>query len=281
MVILFRQVLLFLLSFSIFLSYAQAEENPNSTASNSVILSPDKSRNAYVAASGSQYFVITDNQFGEPYDAIDSVMFSADSKHVAYKAKKADNWIVVADNKEYNPYPDPEHITFSPDGKKIMIFYKGGKSWVISYDTGTLQNIKTVKNESDNKFSAGTYLVSGPYSGLGTGINVDYNFNPSFAFRFSYAAQAGVINNINWDGTMVGAGFYGQTLPLWIMRYYGGVGLASVSLKANNGGYTAAASAGGITYFMGLKFDFTKNLTLDLGLNGLAQGITGGLNYIF
>lgn len=128
---------------------------------------------------------------------------------------------------------------------------------------------------NDRNISVEGYIVSG--SGLGTGINVDYKFNSILAGRISYAAQAGTYAGVNWDGSIYGGGIYLQA-PYWVSPYVG-FGLVGVSITGNNGG---TGSAGGITYFAGIKTTlYNPSLNIDLAYNGLAQGATLGLNYIF
>ncbi len=105
----------------------------------SLVISPDGRRFAYVASEGGKSVVIVDGKREKPYDAVqpESLQFSPDSQHLAYVAKvgavtvinlvfvfipipaQVPVWAVVVDGKEGKSYPAIRSFGFSPDGQRV------------------------------------------------------------------------------------------------------------------------------------------------------------------
>jgi Tol biopolymer transport system component len=71
----------------------------------SIVVSPDGRRLAYIAIEGEKSIVVVDGEEGNPYDAISGVpIFSPDSQRLAYLAGEGAEQMVVVDGVEGPPY---------------------------------------------------------------------------------------------------------------------------------------------------------------------------------
>ncbi len=103
---------------------------------NSVIVSPDCRRVAYVACAGGKQFVAVDGQEAKRYDRLEeqSLIFSPDSQRLAYVAGVGEKWVVVVDGHEGEGYDLVHQLAFSPDGQRFAYVAVLGKKWVMVVD---------------------------------------------------------------------------------------------------------------------------------------------------
>lgn len=87
----------------------------------SVTVSPDGRRFAYVDSGLGRGIVFVDGKASKPYDGIGvGIVFSPDSRRVGYAAMQEGKWYVVTDSTTYGPYERLiPPITFSPDSRRI------------------------------------------------------------------------------------------------------------------------------------------------------------------
>ena len=87
----------------------------------SLRVSPDNQRLAYVAIVSNQMFAVVDGQEGKRYDGIFPPVFSPDSQRVAYVAIVSNQMFVVVDGKEEKRYDGIGEGTliFSPDSQRV------------------------------------------------------------------------------------------------------------------------------------------------------------------
>ena len=89
----------------------------------SLVVSPDSRRVAFVVRMGDGQAAVIDGQKGPRYDAIRELTFGPNSQHVSYIAKHRQEEVLLLDGIEDSHRWD--HIlpfTFSPDGKHMMYF---------------------------------------------------------------------------------------------------------------------------------------------------------------
>src|SRR3954467_9467426 len=66
----------------------------------SMVVSPDQKRIAYVAIRSGKSLAVVDGIEGKIYDRVMTLGFSPDGKHVAYVGRRGENLLVVLDGKE-------------------------------------------------------------------------------------------------------------------------------------------------------------------------------------
>ena len=102
----------------------------------SLEISPDSQRVAYVASVGNKWLVIVDGEEGKQYDGIGegSLIFSPDSQRVAYAARVGNKLLVVVDGEEGKQYDDivrGGRIVFdSPDSLHYLAL-KGNRVYLV------------------------------------------------------------------------------------------------------------------------------------------------------
>jgi len=114
--------------------------NP-SMIGNSIIVSPDCRRVAYVARAGKNNVAVVDGKEQKQYDKIEkgSPVFSPDSQRVAYVARADGKQFVVVDGQEGNPYHPKwgegtgiSGLVFSPDSQRVAYVARAdGKQFVV------------------------------------------------------------------------------------------------------------------------------------------------------
>ena len=99
-------------------------------------ISPNGKRVAYMAKSSDRWFVVVDGKEEKQYDGIlqDSLIFSPDSKHVAYASQLSNKLIAVVDGKEGKQYDNLSSIIFSPDSKRVAYQAKSGDKQFVVVD---------------------------------------------------------------------------------------------------------------------------------------------------
>jgi opacity protein-like surface antigen len=127
----------------------------------------------------------------------------------------------------------------------------------------------------------GSYYVEGAGSGIGFKYDLQYSV---LGVSLSYTKQIGVSAGNLWNASIYGCGIYATLpgnmfiiLPNWIWPY-AGIGLTGINVTGttNNLNFTS-----GVNYMAGVKVANGKNLALDIAYNGLAQGTTIGIDFIF
>ncbi len=117
----------------------------------SLVVSPNGRRVAYVARAGARAFVVVDGKEEKHYSAVGKEIpyvtaegpevlhvgtpkFSPDSRRVAYVAREGKKWFVVVNGNEENPYDDVGGLTliFSPDSRRVAYAASvAGKQFVV------------------------------------------------------------------------------------------------------------------------------------------------------
>ncbi len=100
----------------------------------SITISPDGRKVAYVVQEGDNQFLVVNNEEGKRYDEIlvNSIVFSPDSQKFAYIAKgkkgKKDVYFLVINNREGRGYDEisENSLMFSDDSKKITYMVREG-----------------------------------------------------------------------------------------------------------------------------------------------------------
>lgn len=134
----------------------------------SLRVSPDNRRIAWVAQKNNKQFVTVDGKEGKFYDGIGSYpIFSPDSKNLAYVANVNNRWAVVVNEKEDKPY-----IGITRDG---IIFSPNSKHY--TYGAGVGNKLIVVIDGKENK----------AYDGIMEGSPI---FSPN-SERIAYGAQIG------------------------------------------------------------------------------------------
>ena len=118
--------------------------DPVSWIKETVVVSPDATKLAYVARADGKQRVVVDGQEGKLYDEIVAgriraccIVFSPDGKRVAYVARSGGKSLVVVDGTEGKPYDeiDMDYILFSPDSKRTAYRARAGTEWVVVVDS--------------------------------------------------------------------------------------------------------------------------------------------------
>lgn len=100
----------------------------------SLTISENENKIAYIAQLGNQYRVIVNGTNGKVYAIIKSLTISKDGSRVVYQAFKAGQWCVVDNGIEGNYYDDLREIVFSPDGKHLAYQARKGDQWCVVVD---------------------------------------------------------------------------------------------------------------------------------------------------
>ena len=117
-----------------------AQIDASSWIGESLRVSPDNRRVAYVAGVGGKPLVVVDGKEGKIYDSISigagTPIFSPDSRRVAYVAKAGDKSLVVVDGKEEKQYDGIMEGTpiFSPDSQRVAYAAGIGDKWLVVVD---------------------------------------------------------------------------------------------------------------------------------------------------
>ncbi len=107
-----------------------------STFAPSPIFSPDSRRVAYVAPARAGRSVVVDGQEGKPHTDIEarSLHFSPDSRRVAYAAREPDGAFIVVDEQEGKRYEAAWSPIFSPNGKRVAYGAAQGRKRFVVVD---------------------------------------------------------------------------------------------------------------------------------------------------
>lgn len=118
-----------------------------STRPQSLVISPDGSRVAFVRKKGDQEVVVVDGEEGRPYNHVTYPVFSGDSRHVAYAATTNSSWnscdsqsmpecrwFVVLDGKEGAPYSMVSNPRLSHDGQHVAYQTADGNLAAVVHD---------------------------------------------------------------------------------------------------------------------------------------------------
>ncbi len=102
----------------------------------SLKVSPDSKRLAYVARTGNKWFVVVDGKEEKQYDGLGAPLFSPDSTHVAYAAQMDNKQCVVVDGKEEKQYDGIKAGTllFSADSTRLAYVARTGNKWFVVVD---------------------------------------------------------------------------------------------------------------------------------------------------
>ena len=97
----------------------------------SIVISPDARRIAYITKNGDKQFVVVDGREGDTYETIWSLKFSPDAMKVGYTAKHRGKCFIVVDDIEHEKYHEigRNSFIFSPDSKQIAYTAKFGTKW--------------------------------------------------------------------------------------------------------------------------------------------------------
>ena len=105
---------------------------------NTLVVSSDGKRVAYIVHRGNHWAVVADGKIGEPYQDIlrGSLTFSPDSKRVAYTARRGGKWLSVVDGVEGRSHDvmGASGLVFSPDGKRMAYTARRGDKWLVVVD---------------------------------------------------------------------------------------------------------------------------------------------------
>jgi len=97
----------------------------------SVIISPDCTRVAYVARAGRKQLVVVDGREANYYDAVErrSLIFCSDSKRLAFVARAEKRRFVVVNGREQKRFDKIEKgsLVFSPDGQRLAYVARAEK----------------------------------------------------------------------------------------------------------------------------------------------------------
>lgn len=121
---------------------------------NSLVISPDGARVAYVIKNGEKQVVVIDGNAGKDYDAITGICFSPDSKHIAFAAKRGGKAVTVVDGTEGKEYDAVGVMAFSPNGGRFAYAAMREKQWVVVVDSaedGPYQGVSGVIFSPDSK----------------------------------------------------------------------------------------------------------------------------------
>ena len=141
---------IFVILFCIGIEAWAGEKSPNRIVSEKLIasidssswipeslkVSPDSRRVAYVATVGNKWSVVLDGKGEKQYDGImpGTPIFSPDSRRVAYAAQEGDKFFVVIDGKEDKQYDGIAKgiLFFSPGSKRVAYAaQEGDKQFVV------------------------------------------------------------------------------------------------------------------------------------------------------
>ena len=104
----------------------------------SLTVSPDSRRVAYVAQRGRKQLVVVDGVEGAEYDGIGegTPIFSPNGGRVAYIAQRGRKWLVVVDGVEGAEYDGigQRHLIFSPDGGCVAYTAQRGRKQLVVVD---------------------------------------------------------------------------------------------------------------------------------------------------
>jgi Tol biopolymer transport system component len=106
----------------------------SSTKKNSLIISPDRKRVAYIGIVGNQQYVAADGKNHRKYDDIKFLLFSPDNQHIAYAGKAGDDWYLAVDRKEEKQCEYIGALLFSPDGNRMAYGIAKGNKWCVVVD---------------------------------------------------------------------------------------------------------------------------------------------------
>lgn len=102
-----------------------------------LVYSPDGNKLAYHAQSGSNHYVVVNENRGPSFMTIandEPILFSPDSKKVAYKGLLMKKWHVVLDDKTIDQTDGAKELIFSPDSSKLAFAARDEKKWYVVLD---------------------------------------------------------------------------------------------------------------------------------------------------
>ena len=170
------------------------EEFSNPDTQNSLRVSPDTSKFAYIIEYNGKYVVNLDGEKQREYDSIatESIVFSPDSERFAYIANQNDKWFTVIDGEKQKEYDSiaSESIVFSPDSEKIAYVAEDNGVWFVIVDGEKTEEcyrtaVVSFSNDSQSvsygppnfNFDNNEYKAVSPDGKRKAIITTDYHYN--------------------------------------------------------------------------------------------------------